>query len=40
MTFLADAKIKHGKSQNQNEALNGMFWERVPKVVFVGAEVL
>ena len=26
--------------QNQNEALNGMFWERVPKGVFVGAEVL
>ena len=29
-----------GKTQNQNEALNGMFWERVPQGVFVGAEVL
>jgi len=29
-----------GKTQNQNEALNGMFWERVLKGVFNGAEVL
>ena len=29
-----------GKTQNQNESLNGMIWNRVPKEVFVGAEVL
>ena len=27
-----------GKTQNQNEALNGTIWERVPKEVFVGAD--
>ena len=27
-----------GKSQNQNESLNGMFGERVSKDFFVGAE--
>ena len=25
---------------NQYESLNGMVWERVPKVMFVGSEVL
>ena len=29
-----------GKTQNQNESLDGMIWNRVPKEVFVGAEVL
>ena len=29
-----------GKTQNQNEAVNGMFWDHIPKGVFVGAEVL
>ena len=29
-----------GRTQNQNEALNGMFWEKVPKGVFVGTEIL
>ena len=26
--------------QNQNESLNGMIWERVPKEVYVGRETL
>ena len=30
----------HGKTQNQNESLNAMIWERVPKEVFVGSQVL
>ena len=29
-----------GKTQNQNEALNGTIWERVLKEVFVGADTL
>ena len=29
-----------GKTQNQNESLNGMIWAQVPKEVFVGAYVL
>lgn len=29
-----------GKTQNQNESLNGMIWERVPKDVFIGSETL
>lgn len=29
-----------GEAQNQNEALNSMFWERVPKGVFVGTDIL
>lgn len=33
-------KCLHGKTQNQNEAVNGMVWERVPKEVFVGGEML
>ena len=33
-------KCFHGKTQNQNEAVNGMVWERIPKKVFVGEEML
>jgi len=33
-------KCLDGKTQNQNESLNGMFWNKVPKSVFVGADVL
>lgn len=33
-------KCLHGKTQNQNESLNGMIWERVPKGVFVGSDIL
>ena len=33
-------KCLHGKTQNQNESLNGMVWQRVPKEVFVGKDVL
>ena len=33
-------KCLHGKTQNQNEAVNGMVWERIPKEVFVGADLL
>lgn len=29
----------HGKTQNQNESLNGMVWQRIPKEVYVGSEV-
>jgi len=29
-----------GKTQNQNESLNGMIWDRLPKGVFVGPDVL
>ena len=29
-----------GKTQNQNEAINGIVWDRVPKEVFVGADIL
>lgn len=29
-----------GKTQNQNEAINGMIWDRVPKEVFVGADIV
>ena len=28
------------KAQNQNEAANGMVWERIPKEVFIGADLL
>ena len=34
------SKCLDGKTQNQNESLNGMIWERVPKGTFVGSEVL
>ena len=33
-------KCLDGKTQNQNESLNGMIWNRLPKSVFVGADVL
>lgn len=28
------------KTQNQNESLNGMVWQRIPKEVYVGREIL
>ena len=28
-------KCLHGKTQNQNESLNALVWQRVPKEVFV-----
>ena len=34
------SKCLDGKTQNQNESLNGMIWNRLPKSVFVGANVL
>ena len=33
-------KCLHGKTQNQNEALNGMIWQRIPKEVFVHRDTL
>ena len=33
-------KCLHGKTQNQNESLNGMVWQRIPKEVYVGNEKL
>ena len=33
-------KCLHGKTQNQNESLNGMVWQRIPKEVYVGSETL
>ena len=33
-------KCLHGKTQNQNESLNGLIWQRVPKEVFVGRQLL
>ena len=33
-------KCLDGKTQNANESLNGMIWNRLPKTVFVGASVL
>ena len=33
-------KYLHGNTQNRNEALNGMVWQRVPKEVYVGREIL
>lgn len=29
-----------GKTQNQSESLNGMIWNRLPKEVFIGSDVL
>jgi hypothetical protein len=29
-----------GKTQNQNESLNGMIWNRLRKSIFVGGNVL
>jgi hypothetical protein len=34
------SKCLDGKTQNQNESLNGMIWNRLPKTVFVGDESL
>ena len=31
-------KCLHGKTQNQNEAFNGMVWNRIPKSTYVGAD--
>ena len=33
-------KCLHGKTQNQNEALNGMVWQRIWKEVYFGQEIL
>ena len=33
-------KCLDGKTQNQNESLNGMIWNRLPKSIFVGGNVL
>ena len=33
-------KRLHGKTQNQKGALNGMIWNRIPKEVFVGRNLL
>ena len=33
-------KCLHGKTQNQNESFNGLIWQRIPKEVFVGKDLL
>ena len=33
-------KCLHGTTQNQNESLNGMVWQRIPKEIYVGRETL
>ena len=33
-------KCLHGKTQNQNESLNALVWQRVPKEVFVAKETI
>lgn len=33
-------KCLHGKTQNQNESFNGMIWQRIPKAVYVGKDLL
>jgi hypothetical protein len=33
-------KCLDGKTQNQNESLNGMIWNRLPKIIFVRGNVL
>lgn len=33
-------KCLHGKTQKQNEAVNGMVWQHIPKEKFVGQEML
>jgi hypothetical protein len=33
-------KCLHGKTQNQNESFNGMVWQRVPKEVYVGRDLI
>ena len=32
-------ECRHGKTQNNNECLNGVVWERLPKDIFVGRKV-
>ena len=43
-TSLSDEKLLsqclHGKTQNNNESLNGLIWKRCPKDVFVGRTTL
>ena len=34
------SKCLDGKIQNQNESINGMIWNRIPKNIFVGFDVL
>ena len=34
------SKCLDGKTQNQNESINGMIWNRIPKNIFVGFDVL
>ena len=33
-------KCLHGKTQNNNESLNGVIWKKCPKDVFVGRATL
>ena len=32
-------KCLHGKTQNQNESLNRVIWDKIPKSTYVGREV-
>ena len=34
------SKCLDGKTQNQNESINGMIWNSIPKNIFVGFDVL
>jgi hypothetical protein len=34
------SKCLDGETQNQNESINGMIWNRIPKNIFVGFDVL
>lgn len=34
------SKCLHGKSQNVNESLNSVIWNRLPKTVFVGLHIM
>ena len=31
-------KCLHGKTQNANECFNGMIWQRIPKIYYVGLQ--
>ena len=33
-------KCLHGKTQNANECFNGMIWQRIPKIYYVGLQKL
>ena len=33
-------KCLHGRTQNANESFNGMVWQRIPKVTYVGLDLL